>query len=257
MEKQKKDNKEGNTMEKQKKDPKGDESMENNQKTTVTAEQKNDYQNCLKVFEQATKAWVEVAEAYIHLQKLPVELWAGDVVMKNEQRPNLGKFLERKFDITTGRLSQLSGAYKARQELKGIEGYETLSCNALYEMFRFVNSKLNVKRLTIKMVYEAVHTKGMVCEKTVKEWCRQFKNVTGSTKTEASITEQLKKIYQVAKDNLEKAQDEELKAITAMCSGILNKVREIVNARNNNAYVENGGEVKQEETERKQLANVA
>lgn len=266
MDTNQKENKESNPMKSNQKDNKGVETMENNQQTTVTvtARQRKAYEKCLKVFEHSTKSWVDVAEAYITLLELPKELWQSDSVMENEQHPSIGLFLEKKFDLSKGRLSQLSGAYKAWQELKEIEGHENISCNALYEIYRFVNSKFNWKKLTILNVYEAIiHGKGAVYEKTVKEWCSSFKSVN-STKHETNVMTRLQKVYQEAKSNLEDAKDEELEAIKTTCITLLKQIGEIIEARNGNVLAsiseeketneENGGEERQEDKEHKQVA---
>ena len=228
-------------------------SMGDNKKETVTKEQEKEYQNCLKIFEKSTKAWIEIAKAYECLRKLPPVLWMGDDVMKNEKRPNVGKFLKAKFDLSMGRLSQIAGAYEARQQLAQaqVEGYETISCNALYEIFRFLKGKDNEKEMTVKEVYEAVRAVGVVSEKTVKVWLKQFK--AKPVKRDGAVFERLSKVIEEARrTSLKVATEELIDALKTQCRDFLDMIEKAENTE-----CDDDGEEKQEETESKTMVNVA
>ena len=243
-------------------------SMENNQKAIVTAKQRKDYEKCLNVFEKSTKAWIEIAEAYDCLLKLPKELWIGDDIIQNEKRPNVGKFLKAKYDISQGRLSQISGAYDARNQLAQaqIEGYETISCDALYEIYRFAKSKDNKDKMTIKEVYEAVSAKGLVSEKTVKAWRKQVMSATEVVKSKSTknVFERLLQAF----DDVSNANNEEMteavkKALAVKCKELLKTIKNANLIKNNlnndststeNSVGNNGEEIKPKTV---QIANVA
>ena len=234
-------------------------SMGDNKKETVTKEQEKEYQNCLKIFEKSTKAWIEIAKAYECLRKLPPVLWMGDEVMQNEKRPNVGKFLKAKYDISQGRLSQISGAFEARQQLAQaqVEGYETISCDALYEIFRFVNGKDNVKKMTVKDVYEGVRAHGAVSEKTVKAWRKQatFVEEGGKNKLVKNVFERLlQALDETSNANFDEVAKETMVALKERCCDLLKKIQKVNMTKTTKG---NEGEENEETAEHGALANVA
>lgn len=232
-----------------------------NEQTTVTEEQRAEYKKCLSVFGRSAKAWVEVAEAYECLLNLPDVLWKSDEAIKGVKRPNVGKFLRAKFDVSEGRLSQYAGAYKARQELEGVvDGYNKISCDALYEIYRFVHGKDNVDGLSVKDVYETVlAAEGAVTIKTVKDWRKPFNPKGGNGKHGESVFQRLSKLIdEVEKASLEGATEELIETLQFKCNAFLDRIGNALD-KNNDLDCEDGGMDGKEEkkTEGKEMACVA
>lgn len=232
-----------------------------NEQTTVTEEQRAEYKKCLNVFRRTAKMWVEVAEAYICLLGLPEELWRSDEVMQGVVgKPTVGKFLKAKFDVSEGRLSQYAGAYKAREELEGVDGYDKISCDALYEIYRFANGKDNAKNMSIKDVYEAVHAEGDVNIKTVKGWRKPFKaKEKNAGKQGESVFERLSKLIDEAeKASLEEATEAMIEALQVKWNAFMDRISKQTDLGceddGTEATGENGGG---EMTEEKEMARVA
>lgn len=193
----------------------GDSRMSRTGDVTAMERQKQEYKECLDFFSHCTKEWwVHIAEHYDRMRSLPDCLWYGDALRCGVERPTVARLLKAKFGISEGRMSQYAGAYKARQELKGeVDGYDRLSCDALYEIYRFANGKGNADGLSIKDVYEAVRTaKGAVTEKTVKEW-RNSPLRTTAVDTSSQCGDLLQRLSQLI---------EEAKGIVAQLHGQAN-----------------------------------
>ena len=199
-----------------------------NEQTTFTEKAKKDYRECLKFFGRSVKAWVDVAEHYNKLSNLPDALWRSDEVMLGVKKPTVGKFLKAKFDLSESRLSQYAGAYKAREELKGVvDGYDKISCDALYEIYRFATGKDNVQMMTVKDVYEAVRAaEGAVTEKTVKGWRKPFKaKEKNAGKQGENVFERLSKLIDEAeKASLEEATEAMIKVLQVKCNAFLDRI---------------------------------
>ena len=229
------------------------------EETKVTEKQKAQFKKCLDFFGRSAKAWVEVAEHYNKLSNLPEALWRSDEVLQGERKPTVGKFLKKKFDLSESRLSQYAGAYKARKQLEGVDGYDKISCDALYEIFRFANGNDN-KGMTVKDVYEAVRAaEGAVSEKTVKDWRKQFKpNVNNAVKQKENVFERLSKLIDDAqKASLEEATEGLIEALQVKWNAFMDRIRKASNEQNDleceddnmEATAENGGKEMMEEKE--------
>ena len=161
-------------------EPKGNGEVTGAPGSQVLEDDEREFARCLNVFEKHSNNWLELAQAYERLSKLPADLW-----QRNGSPRSLTRFLTGRFDITEGRLSQINGAYKAWKELG--DKANGLACSALYEIYRFKNSRHNDGKMDAEQILEAIRqAAGSVTKYSAREWAD--KRRPGRSGTKAKVT---------------------------------------------------------------------